>query len=154
MPWRRAGEVAPIRDPFLALRREMDDLFERFFGSRELTPLWPSEGFSPAVDVTETEKEIRVTAELPGIEENDIDLSLTDDNLTIKGEKKTQREEKSEGGYYSECSYGTFQRTIALPCEVDSGKARAAYKKGVLTITLPKAASAAKKAKKITVSAG
>ncbi len=154
IPWRSEQGVTRLRDPFLMLRREMDDLFERFFGERDLMPLWEPRGFVPAVEVVETEKEVRVTVELPGMDEKDIDLSLNDDSLIIKGEKKTEREEKGAGGYYAERAYGGFERRVALPCEVDSGKAKAAYSKGVLTVTLPKMPSAAKKRKKITVSAG
>jgi HSP20 family protein len=152
IPWRRERDIARASDPFRALRWEMDDLFRRFFGERELVPFGEGEGFVPAVDVAETDKEVRVTAELPGMEEKDIDLSLTDDTLTVKGEKKTEREEKSAGGYYAERTYGAFERTVMLPCEVDSAKAKASYSKGVLTVTLPKSPSAAKKSKKITVS--
>ncbi len=151
MPWRRNKEVSSPRDPFLSFRREMDDMLERFIDGHGFQPFSDQEGFAPAVDVKESDKEIVVTAEVPGIEEKDLDLSLRDDMLTIKGEKKSEREEKDKDQYYSERIYGSFQRTIQLPSEVDADKVSASHKKGVLTITLPKNPAAAGKTKKIEI---
>lgn len=151
VPWRR-GEVGRRSDPFMSLQKEMNDLFESFFTREE--PLWPKGGFLPAVDLTETDKEIRICADIPGVDEKDLDVSLSDDILTIKGEKKEEKEEKNGGRYYAERSYGSFERRIALPCEVEPDKVKAEYKKGVLNITLHKSAKAAAAAKKINITAG
>jgi HSP20 family protein len=137
------------RDPFAVLRREMDALFDGFFSDfGESVPGLKS--FNPRVDVTESDKEIRITAELPGVEEKDVEVSLTRDGITIKGEKRSEKEDKADEHYRLERSYGSFRRSFSLPCEVDSNKANATFKKGVLTVTLPKTEQAAK-SKKIAV---
>jgi HSP20 family protein len=148
----RAREHAVAeRDPFALLRREMDALFEGFFSDRgESAP--GLKGFNPRVDVAESDREIRLTAELPGVDEKDVEVALTRDGITIKGEKRSEKEDKGEENYWLERSYGSFRRTFSLPCEVDSDKASASFKKGVLTVTLPKTAQAAKN-KKIEVKA-
>lgn len=142
MPVRRSAAVrAP--DPFAALRREMNELLEGFF---------PSGGdagrggeFMPRVDVRETDGEVRVSAELPGIDEKEVEISVDGDVLTIKGEKKEEKEEKGEEYYRLERTYGAFRRSVTLPCPVDVDKATASAAKGVLTVVLPKAAAAKKK---------
>jgi HSP20 family protein len=149
VPWRR-HEVTRRGDPFAGFQREMNDLLDRFFGGSDVAP-WPQGMFAPEVDVTETDKEVRVSAELPGVDEKDVDVSLAEDTITIKGEKKAEKEEKEGGRRYVERSYGSFERRIALPCEVDPDKAKAEYKKGVLTITLQKSGKAAS-SKKINIS--
>ncbi len=155
VPWRR-GELARGTDPFLALHREMDELFDRFFGDGEVAAWppasWAGASFMPKVDVSETDKDVCVTAELPGLDEKDIDLALAENALTIKGEKKVEKEEKEEGRYHVERSYGAFQRRITLPCEIDPDKVKATFKKGVLSVTLPKTAKA-QSTKKIAISA-
>jgi HSP20 family protein len=93
---------------------------------------------TPRVDIVENDKEVVVTAEVPGMDEKDFDISLTADTLTLHGEKKAEREEKKGNWYRVERSYGSFHRTVPLPCQVDSDKVEARYSKGVLTITLPK----------------
>ncbi len=144
--------------PFGAFQREMNKLFDDFFGGFELSPWAPSErsispAFAPHVDVSESEKEIRVSVELPGMDEKDIDVSLTRDTLTIKGEKKQDIEDKGQDYYRMERSYGAFTRSIPLPVEVDTEKVQASFKKGVLDITLPKTAKAIQETKKIPVKA-
>jgi HSP20 family protein len=148
LPWKRDKALAQ-RDPFTALRREMDALFEGFVSDFGL-PTRALEAFNPSIDMTENEKEIRVTAELPGVEERDVEISVSPDAVTIKGEKKEEKEEKGEERYRVERSYGAFRRSFSLPCAVDADKATATFKKGVLSVTLPKAAQAAK-SKKIAV---
>lgn len=143
VPWKRGKLVE--RDPFAVLRREMNALFDDFFPEVD-EPRGALAAFAPRVDVKETDAEVRVTAELPGVEEKDVEVSLSGDVLTIKGEKKEEKEEKGEERYRLERSYGSFRRSFSLPCEVNSEKATATYKKGVLTITLPKVAEAKKKA--------
>jgi HSP20 family protein len=142
--------------PFGSFQREMNRLFGNFFSGFSLSPWAPMEKgaartFSPRVDVSETDKEIKVSAELPGMEEKDIDVSLTRDTLTIKGEKKEEKEESGKDYYRMERSYGSFTRSIPLPVEVDTDKVEATFKKGILDITLPKTAKAIEETKKIAV---
>jgi HSP20 family protein len=119
----------------------MDRLFERF-----LEPAWtemPTLGeWSPKVDVTETKDTVTVKAELPGVEQPDIAVSLRDNVLTIKGEKAAETEEKDKRYHRVERSYGTFTRAMRLPADVDGSKASASFKDGVVTIILPKAPEA------------
>lgn len=152
-----AKKTAPVRreddHPLLDLRREMDRLFDDFFrgfSARETFAGTPG-GFDPRVDVTETDKEFRIKAELPGMDEKDVDVTLTKDLLTLRGEKRDEHEEKNGNYYRMERSFGSFSRSIALPGEVDQDKIAAAFRKGVLTITLPKTARATDSRKKIKV---
>jgi HSP20 family protein len=103
------------------------------------------------VDVTDTDKEVKVCAEIPGVDAKDIDVSVEDGRLTIKGEKKCEQEEKEKGQYRMERSYGSFERSIPLPTDVDESKAKAEFKKGVLRLTLPKRPGAPPRRKKIPV---
>lgn len=154
--WKR--EKRPARqEEELALARPFDwpeRWFEEFFNDFGLAPFAPFEmawgEFSPRVDVVETEKELQVKAELPGLSEKDIQVSLSPDALTLSGEKKVEEEHRSGNVYRMERSYGTFRRTIGLPVDVDTEKAEAVFKNGVLTITLPKVA-AGKSTRKIKV---
>lgn len=147
-----AVEVRREEHPLAALRRDMDGLLERFFGGFEM-PKWPDFPFSPKIDVTETDSTVKVTAELPGIDEKQLDVSLAGDTVTIRGEKKEEKETKEKQFYRMERSYGSFQRTIALPAEIDPDKAKAAFKKGVLTLDLPKSGKA-RKERKVPITAG
>lgn len=144
--------------PFAAFQREMNRLFENFFGGSDLPSWSPLERrvstFTPRIDVSETDKEIRISAELPGMDEKDIDVSLTRDSLTIRGEKKEEKEEKGKDFFRMERSYGSFTRSVPLPVEVDTDKAAATFKKGVLTVTLPKSTKAIQETKKVSVKAG
>lgn len=154
VPWRRQGSSLPTRpaaDPFEALHREMDRLFEEV--SRGwLAPLGAQEvTFLPPIEVTETDDAIRVTAELPGIEEKDFELNLEGDVLTLRGEKRAESEEEKEGVHYREISYGRFERRVQLPAEVDADNAQAEFKNGRLVVTLPKVAKSS--ARKIEVRA-
>jgi len=139
-------------NPFAHLRREMDSLFDNFFRGFDIEPFESRMGaFTPKVDVTENDKEIKISAELPGMDEKDIDVSLQNDILTIKGEKKEEKEDKGKDYYRMERSYGSFIRTIPLPVEVETDKVEARFKKGVLSITLPKTAKAVAETKKVAV---
>ncbi|MGA8141001.1 MAG: Hsp20/alpha crystallin family protein [Desulfobaccales bacterium] len=121
------------------LRREMDRLFEDFFAPQAWWGGRPWEGeWVPAVDVAETPEQITIKAELPGIDGKEIDISLVGDMLTIKGEKKSEREEKKENYHLVERNYGSFSRSLALPAAVKPEKIEAKYEKGILTITCPK----------------
>jgi HSP20 family protein len=150
--------------PFESLRREIDRLFEDFqvgprrspFGRSvfDLEPFWRGEmsfGKSPAVDVVNKEKAYEITAELPGMDESNIDVKVSDGTLTIKGEKKEEKEEKKKDYYLSERRYGSFQRAFAVPDGVDTDKIDTQFKNGVLTVTLPKTAEAQKSEKKIAI---
>jgi HSP20 family protein len=157
IPWRRK-ELAVRREeenPFQAMQREINRVFDRFFrgfGWDELAEREaPFGGFFPSIDISETDQEIRVTAEIPGLELTDFDVALSGNNLVIRGEKKAEKEEKGEQYYRKESSYGAFHRSIPLPTEVEEDKIKATYKKGVLKISLPKSPEAQKARKKITV---
>ncbi|WP_234033869.1 Hsp20/alpha crystallin family protein [Qipengyuania gaetbuli] len=118
-------------------------------------PSPPSIGRSlgwPRVELSENDKEIRVTAELPDIEEKDIEISLDDHQLVIRGEKKSETSDEERG--YSERSYGRFERRIGLPSQIDEEKVEAAFRNGVLTVTVPRTAEAAKLRKTISINAG
>ncbi len=164
-PW--SHRRLPIRreeeHPIYSLQREMNRIFDDFF--RGL----PFEGFgefrAPAaeqmwgdvmtrVDMSETDKELVVKVELPGMTEKDVDISITRNMLTISGEKKQEKEATEKGWYRMERQYGSFSRTIPLPYEIDSEKVDAVYKNGVLTIRMPKLAAAQKASKTIQVKAG
>jgi HSP20 family protein len=127
------------REPFAALRRELDRLFDDF-GAGAL-PSWNGNGqFLPEADYAETDKDIVVTAELPGVDEKDVEVTLNDDVLTIRGEKRSQRDEKNERYQLAERSYGSFERSMSVPRGIDADKIKATFDKGVLKVTLPKPA--------------
>lgn len=138
-------------DAWRSFRTEMDRLMDRFaggFGLPSLRRLFETEPLfrfdsafgvpNPAIDVTEDDAAYTVTAELPGMAETDIEVTLTEDTLTIKGEKKQEKEEKTKNTYLSERSYGAFRRSFTLPDGIDRDQIGAAFAKGVLTVTLPK----------------
>jgi len=157
IPWRR-GDRGLVREgqehPLSSLHREMNRLFDDFFhgwGSPLARPFGRGGDFVPSVDVRETDKEIVVTAELPGLGEKDIEVELTDDGLSIRGEKKSETEEERRGYYRSERSYGSFQRFIPIPVGVQEEKASAEFHNGVLTVSLPKVAEEQAKRKKIDI---
>jgi HSP20 family protein len=139
--------------------REMEETGRRFedvFGRPVLPGIWrlfPSEEmiWAPAIDVVEKEDNFLVKVELPGVKEEDVSVTVAGDTLTIEGEKKAESEIKKKGYYYTEASYGSFSRSITMPSTVDSNKIEANYDKGVLEITLPKAAEV--KPKRIAVAA-
>lgn len=152
VPARREGE-----GPFLALQDEMNRLFDHFWRGFPTVwgegPEWAG-GFTPKVDVAETDNDIRVTAELPGLDEKDIEVSVTRDALTIRGEKKEEKETRKEGYFHTERYFGSFTRTVPLPREVVTDKAEATFRKGVLTITLPKTEQVKSETRKVQVKAG
>jgi len=147
--WRPFRELTPFRD-FERMRREMDRIWDTFF-ERGISRGEEEEGWLPSLDVAETKNEIVVKAEVPGMDPKDIDISLSDGLLTIKGEKKQEREEKEENYHLVERSYGSFARSIRLPKEIQSDKINASYKNGVLKVVLPKSEEAKKKEIKIKV---
>ena len=150
--------------PFESLRREVERLFDDFqvgswrspFGRTvfDVEPFRRSEigwGKAPAVDIVDKDKAYEITAELPGLDENNIDVKFADGTLTIKGEKRDEKEEKKKDYYLSERRYGSFQRSFGVPGSVDADKITASFKNGVLTVTLPKTAEAQKSEKKIAI---
>jgi len=150
-------------DPARAFRAEIDRLFSGF-GFPMMRRLFDgdTDGRSagthaigrPAVDVTEDEKAYHITAELPGMSEQDVQVSLNDDILTLRGEKKQESEKKEANYYVAERSYGSFQRNFTIPTDVDREKIDAQFSKGVLTLTLPKTAQATSRKKTIEVKSG
>lgn len=137
---------------FSQLHQEMNRLFEDFFHGFDLVSREGSiYNFSPRVNVKESDTKIHVSAELPGMDIDDIDISLSKDILSIRGEKKEEKESKEGNYYHMERSYGRFERHIALPGEVDADKIEANFKNGVLTVDLPKKGDTAKPAKKIAI---
>src|SRR3954462_14242992 len=145
VPSRRGEEVSP----FLTLHREMNRLFDdvfNTFGAPSVLgrmPAWPS------VEVVQSDKDVRISAELPGLEEKDVEVLVDDNALTIRGEKKSETEDQERR--FSERYYGRFERVIPLPFAVEEDQAEASFNNGVLTVTLPKSAKAEEKAKRIAI---
>jgi HSP20 family protein len=143
VPWEKTKTMSK-------LKKEMDDLWGRFFGESGFPgfgePVW-----GPPLDVKETKENIVVTAEIPGLGANEVEVTISGDLLTIKGEKKQEKEEKEESFHLIERRYGIFSRSIRLTSEVDNQNIKASHKDGVLTITLPKSEKAKEKQIKIKV---
>jgi len=157
---------APLNEwrPLENLRREIERVFEDFDwrnplrrGALDLDPLWRRElswAQTPAVDVAETDKAYEISAELPGLDEKNVEVKIANGTLTIRGEKKEEKEEKRKDYFLSERRYGSFERRFQIPPGVDAAKIDAAFKNGVLTVTLPKTAEAKATEKTIAVKAG
>ena len=154
-PWTGSRGLTPFeRDPFASFRRQVDRLFDDFF-----TPLEPRSfgasgngtGVWPSVDVHETDQAYKVVAELPGLEQKDVEVSLSDNAVTISGEKRQEHAEADGDRTYTERTFGRFQRTIPLAVEVDADKVQARFKNGVLTVEAPKNPAARDKTRRIEV---
>jgi HSP20 family protein len=130
------------------MRGEMDRLWDAFF---EGSPRVREGEWVPSLDVAETKNDLVVKAELPGMDPKDIDISLSDGHLIIKGEKKHEKEEKEENYHFIERSYGAFTRSVQLPKEVKHEKISASYKNGILKVVLPKSEEAKTKEVKIKI---
>jgi HSP20 family protein len=163
VPWKsnRGSEISVRQDNSKAtVYDQFNQLFDEFFENNWMTPWSDRLGeqfneFTPRVNVTEREKEFEVTAELPGMVESDIDITLSRDSITVKGEKKQEIEDKGDNYYRMERSYGSFSRRIQLPTDViDKDNVEAEFKNGVLTVTLPKLEDAQPISRRITVNAG
>jgi HSP20 family protein len=146
-----------FRGEIESLHRDIDRLFgsawsERF-GPSLVSAAWTSGDLVPSLDVTEDDKAFRVTVELPGMTEKDVAVTVTDRTLTIRGEKKEEKEQKDKESYRRERAFGSFRRAMELPGDVDAGKIDASFKNGVLTILLPKSKEAQEKVKQISVKA-
>jgi HSP20 family protein len=159
IPWNnnRGREVSVRRgeeiNPFLALHREMNRLFDDAFRSFDLAPfetgrLFERVGAWPNIEVSETEKDVKIIAELPGLEEKDVQVEFADGVLSIRGEKKTETEDKDR--LFSERYYGRFERRIPLD-DIEEDNAAASFKNGVLTVTVPKKPAAQRKTKRIAI---
>jgi HSP20 family protein len=144
--WRPTPTTESPFGALARLEREMDAMFDRF-------PAWPwgdrEPGWAPAVDMVDHDDEIVLRADLPGLDEKDVEVTVQDGTLAIRGERKEEKEEKKQDYYYSERCYGAFARTLALPASVEPEKVKATFKKGVLEVHLPKTKAA--KAKKIEI---
>src|SRR5262245_8296155 len=160
VPWSRSRGVASstLEDVYTQLHREMNSLFDnawRGFGVPAVAGDSSSVSqLQPTTDIAETDKEYEVTVELPGIDEKDVEVTLSNGLLLIKGEKKFEREEKKKDYYLSERSFGSFQRSIRVPDGIDPEKVSAAFNKGVLTLKLPKLPEVQASTKKIAVKTG
>lgn len=135
-----------------SLRDDVDSMFGRFFSDNGFH-MWPHEVTFPALDVVDNKKHVKVKAEIPGMDADDIDLSVHDGLLTIKGEKKEEKEEEGDDFIRHETSYGSFERTISLPEGTDESKVDASFKNGVLKITFGKKKGAEHPSKKIKIKA-
>jgi HSP20 family protein len=160
VPWR--NETKPqmpatrgdMIDPFTAFRREIDRVFDGFFEGfgrpgRRVGTGWS--GLTPTIDLVENEKDIVITAELPGLDEKDFEVTAAGDILTIKGEKKSEHEQRNGDSYYAERRYGSFSRSVRLPFEVSEAAIEAKYDKGVLTVQVPKPAELQRPVRRIEV---
>ncbi len=144
---RREGNVFT---PFVDLQREIDRMFDEAFedfGIRRST----RNGFIPTVNVYETEEAVNIEMEIPGIEKDELDIDLSDGVLTVKGEKKDEREDKSRNYHLYERTFGSFSRSFRIPDNVDQDQAKAKYEEGILKIELPKKEEAKREAKKLEI---
>lgn len=158
IPWKKQdSNIAKSEkqewDEFFDLQEDINQMFESF-----LTP-WQSSNstsrmFRPEMDIRENEQEITITADLPGMKPEEIDLKISNNNLTISGEKTSEREKKGERFYRKERTYGSFHRSLPLPAAVDEGKIRADYQQGVLTVILPKSSPSQQSRKSIPIKSG
>lgn len=156
IPWREREPLVEVDRPFMRLRHEMNRMFDDFMNEFDLPAVW-GEGapFYPRVDVKDTGKEVVVTAELPGMDRENVELLLEEHVLTIKGEKKQETKEEKDNYFRMERSYGSFSRSIALPADfVDEEAISADFKDGVLRVTLPKLPEVQTAAKRIPLNGG
>lgn len=144
-PWKSLWETK-----FPSLREEMDRVFEEFFDKAGFPSLRET-GWLPAVDIHETKKEVVVTMDIPAVDPQEVVVTIVEDRLTVKGERKREEEVEEEGYYRAERVYGSFQRTVQLPVGVKGDKARATYKDGVLKIVVPKSQKSVPKEIKINI---
>lgn len=139
-------------DPFTSLQREMDRMFSEFGRSAGFAaPMVKADSWAPRTDVHETKDQYEVAVELPGVAEKDIECTMSDGVLTIKGEKKSEMEQKDKNTYLRECSYGSFYRAFQMPKDVVADKISAAFANGVLTVKLPRQAAGSVGEKKIPI---
>src|SRR5882672_8477446 len=158
VPWSRGErERSPATrsdslNPVMSLHREMNRLFDDVFRGFDDSRLFAGRGGWPSVDVEETDKEYRVTAELPGLEERDVEVLLQDGVLTVRGEKRVEKQGGSRT--FSERYFGHFERQISLDRDIDEGAISATFRNGILTVTVPKSTQAVERTKRIAINAG
>lgn len=150
LPWKRE-KGWPFDESFGSLQKEISRVFDEFTRGMEMRGRGVFQHFDPKVNVSENGASIKVTAELPGMDEKDVEVQINDYSLTIKGEKKFEKEEKDDEHHLIERSYGSFRRVIPLPDGVDREKIKATFKKGVLSVEIPKSAKVQESARKIEV---
>lgn len=152
-----------LLSPVAQFHQEIDRMFENFFRTvgfpslgvdREALSLAQDKWIKPTLDIAASEKEYTISVELPGVDEKDVLLELSDDTLIIKGEKKQEKESREQNYYRMERSYGSFQRILSLPEDAEQDRIEATYKQGILTITIPRKVRPAAKAKQITINKG
>ncbi len=147
----KKGDLSPLED----LQGRINSMFDDMWKGFDIAPFrafGESLGdISPKVDIKENEKTYSFLVELPGIDEKDVDVTLSDNRLTIKGEKKQEKEEKDENRHLVERSYGSFKRSFDLPADVEPGKTKAEFSKGILTVVVPKSAKAKSAVKKVAI---
>lgn len=151
-PWSNEPARAGDRDPFTAMQKEINRVFDEF--TRGALPSFPQASWAPRIDVAETETAIEVTAELPGLDEKEVDVVLHDDLLTIRGEKKEEKEEKKKDFHLVERSYGAFSRSLRLPFSADAEAVKASFQRGLLKVTIAKPQQVKEKTVKIPVRGG
>lgn len=160
IPWRDKTQVdahpETYSDPFTGFQREVDRMFDDFFRStgRGLQP-WNAgwHAIAPRIDISDADKELVITAEMPGLDEKDFEVTLAGDLLTIKGEKKTENENRNGNAYYVERRFGSFSRSVRLPFAAGDEQVEANYDRGVLTVRVPKPAEAQRQVRRIEVKA-
>jgi HSP20 family protein len=154
IPWRNRSSLARTdrdRDPFFALHDQIDRVFDDFTRGFGLSSLGGERGIGwPSVDVKEDEKSFLVEAELPGLDKDDVEVTLADNILTIRGEKRVEQDDSKR--HYSERYYGQFERRIPLSADLESDKVAASFKNGVLKVEIPKSKQAQERARRITIS--
>ena len=160
IPWRDKTQVDAhsdtYADPFTSFRREVDRMFDDFFRSagQGLQP-WSAawHAMAPRIDISDSDKDLLITAEMPGLDEKDFEVTLAGNLLTIKGEKKTENEDRNGNAYYVERRFGSFSRSVRLPFEAGDEQVEANYDRGVLTVRVPKPAEAQRHVRRIEVKA-
>lgn len=160
MPWSRPsrlsiGRGGDIGTTLVALQQEMNQLFENFFSGRPPSMTeWRQDSISaPAINIVENGDSFKMEAELSGLDPKDVDVEVANGFLTIKGERREEKKDEKENYLRHEISYGSFLRTVPLPAAADGDRAKAAFKNGILTVTVPKRPEALQKPKKIEVKA-
>ncbi len=153
IPFRK--RTGSVLSPVVGIQRQINQMFDQFLNDWEVFPSLQSVDRFPSLNVSETDKEVSIKAELPGIEEKDIKIDVNKNQLTIRGEKKSESEDKDKEGAYwvKEISYGSFSRSLSLPFEINSDKTKASFSKGVLTLTIEKPTENVSQTKTIPISA-
>ena len=158
IPWRSNPIARRIDSPLSALQQDIDRLFDQFLTAPLLpdvlnAPLANVVNFFPRMDSRDTEAGMQLTAELPGMTEKDLDISVQDNQLVVRGEKKTESDRSTEGWRVAERSYGKFERYIDLGTDLDGEKAQASFKNGILTLSVPRKEGVKRNVRKIKVAA-